>query len=55
MNPAAQLSVLFVFPFALHLKRVMNARKAASLDKELKIVALSTFAVSLSLFLLNML
>jgi 1,4-dihydroxy-2-naphthoate octaprenyltransferase len=55
MNPAAQLSVLFVFPFALHLKRVMNAIKAASLDKELKIVAVSTFAVSLSLFILNML
>ena len=45
------LPLLSCIPLVFHLKRVINNTKPKDLDPELKIVALSTFAISFSLFI----
>ena len=56
ITEAAPLIYLMLFPYlilSLHLRRVASAVDPARLDPELKVVALSTFFLSLSFFLLK--
>lgn len=50
-NPIAWLSCLMIIPFAIHLLRINKKGIQSNFDPELKVVALSTFAFSLLLFL----